>query len=879
MVELDSLFDQLDQEEESLVQKTLEQQQQQQPSKASKSKEQSQEKYAKSALFVRGIPKDATSSDLEEFFSNIGPIRSCFVVADKTTVPPEQEGNKDDASAESSNRRKKGKGAENSTTTPKNRGFGFVQFVLAEDAARAVEELADVKFRGAKRLMLDFAIKKSAQDQEHPKDGASVNRARGELKPGTKTKLQKPQRNAGKKVESRTIIVDGIGKGVTKHQLIKKLKKSGVPHSVVYPAPFDRATEEQLKDGAGGSAFITYETHGMAQRAVKSLNNHMYKGAKISANIKPEFIDKNARLIIRNLPFKLRENDLEHLFSECGTVLEVKLPRKFTGGPLRGFAFVQMGDYTSAERAVNKWDKHEMHGRTISVAFAIAKDRFKELEETGEIEKPEFENDSDADVSMKSGNDDDEEDAGSDDGLEEKDEDSVDADDNEDDGDVEMVNSDGFEDVESDDDDKAHDIVDEALQEGCTLFIRNLSFESDEDSLFDLFRPFGKLRYCRVVYDHETGRSRGTGFVCFWNASDAVKCLDAAKKAQELSEKLSSVPSAKVSDQRNKSVLLQETPAGFESTSQFVLDGRVLSVAKAVDREKATDLATEGLKTRKGKDKRSTYLLKEGVIFPDTPGAAMMAPADLEHHVKEYSVRKNQILKNPNLYMSKTRLTVHNIPRSIDESDMRKAAIAAIGKFKQEIKDKARQPLSKDEMEEGWDKLPRLVQVKVVRSKERVDSSTGKARSMGYGFIEFSTHAHALACLRYLNFRNSKQAFSKQLIDDEEHAGELKNKSAHQISRRSLRVMFAIENAQIIKKRDLRFTLKERKDSSRAEMGRDSKVGPNGDNKRKRDDGGFQSGKSAKKGRPFKSMAGGPAPLKGFSKGKAGRTGKSKSKK
>ncbi|KAJ2323224.1 RNA recognition motif-containing protein, partial [Coemansia sp. RSA 2673] len=95
---------------------------------------------------------------------------------------------------------------------------------------------------------------------------------------------------------------------------------------------------------------------------------------------------------------------------------------------------------------------------------------------------------------------------------------------------------------------------------------------------------------------------------------------------------------------------------------------------------------------------------------------------------------------------------------------------------------------------------------KIVRSVDRVDVATGKARSKGYGFIEFSTHAHALACLRYLNFRNTAQSFSKDLIDDDEPEG-VENKSAYKISRRSLRVMFAIENAQVVKKRELRFTL------------------------------------------------------------------------
>lgn len=40
------------------------------------------------------------------------------------------------------------------------------------------------------------------------------------------------------------------------------------------------------------------------------------------------------------------------------------------------------------------------------------------------------------------------------------------------------------------------------------------------------FRSFGPLRYARITLDHESGRSRGTGFACFWNKSDADKVVE-----------------------------------------------------------------------------------------------------------------------------------------------------------------------------------------------------------------------------------------------------------------------------------------------------------------------------------------------------------------
>ena len=40
------------------------------------------------------------------------------------------------------------------------------------------------------------------------------------------------------------------------------------------------------------------------------------------------------------------------------------------------------------------------------------------------------------------------------------------------------------------------------------------------------FRKFGSLRYARITVDAATGRSRGTGFVCFWNRADADSVVE-----------------------------------------------------------------------------------------------------------------------------------------------------------------------------------------------------------------------------------------------------------------------------------------------------------------------------------------------------------------
>jgi len=45
------------------------------------------------------------------------------------------------------------------------------------------------------------------------------------------------------------------------------------------------------------------------------------------------------------------------------------------------------------------------------------------------------------------------------------------------------------------------------------IYVGNLSFHTEEPQLEQLFAPLGHVASVRLVRDHETGRSRGFGFV------------------------------------------------------------------------------------------------------------------------------------------------------------------------------------------------------------------------------------------------------------------------------------------------------------------------------------------------------------------------------
>ncbi|MDZ7761166.1 MAG: RNA-binding protein [Desulfovermiculus sp.] len=45
------------------------------------------------------------------------------------------------------------------------------------------------------------------------------------------------------------------------------------------------------------------------------------------------------------------------------------------------------------------------------------------------------------------------------------------------------------------------------------MYVGNLPFSSTEDDLRDLFSQYGEVKSANIIYDRETGRSRGFGFV------------------------------------------------------------------------------------------------------------------------------------------------------------------------------------------------------------------------------------------------------------------------------------------------------------------------------------------------------------------------------
>jgi len=57
------------------------------------------------------------------------------------------------------------------------------------------------------------------------------------------------------------------------------------------------------------------------------------------------------------------------------------------------------------------------------------------------------------------------------------------------------------------------------------LFVGNLTFDTSENDLQDLFAPFGTVNEANLMMDRMTNRSRGVGFVTMSSDDEAQKAI------------------------------------------------------------------------------------------------------------------------------------------------------------------------------------------------------------------------------------------------------------------------------------------------------------------------------------------------------------------
>ncbi|KAM7298087.1 RNA-binding protein 28 [Ixodes scapularis] len=397
---------------------------------------------------------------------------------------------------------------------------------------------------------------------------------------------------------------------------------------------------------------------------------------------------RKPRLIVRNLSFKANETVLRDCFGKYGDLVEVSIPKK-PDGKMRGFAFVQFAETKSAIKAINGLNASNISGRPVAVDFCLPKATYQNATQgqasASKAEQSNNDEDTDgsADETSVASETPAHEDSASD--LDDQ------GDNTDQDMDDEQSEEEDGSDEEDEDDDELH--LKRKSQPGDTkntLFIRNISFETTQESLDSLMKQFGPCRYCLLCTDPVTEHSKGSAFVRYVKDASVERCLQAA-----------------------------------QSSAGLMLDGRRLSVARALSREEL-DAKRESEKKQK-KDRRNLFLAREGLVRPGTEAAHGVSPQDMTKRAKLQS-RKRKLLQNLHYFVSQTRLCVHNLPPSVDDRKLRALFL------------------------QNAPKGARITEARVMRNLK-----TPSAESRGYGFVTFGRHEDALEALRRLN--NNPETF------------------------------------------------------------------------------------------------------------------------
>lgn len=798
-------------------------------------------------VFIRNLPYTLTDSQLQEVFSEIGPVRRSFTVKEK--------------------------GAE------QHRGFGFVQFAVVEDAIRSVEAKDGTDLHG-RRIMVQLAKRRPSFEQRRPKkqpngeivkgglassgttnleeenpqkvtsassktkkrnrndtkasgkEKVAVESQNGKIVKGglaslgttnleeeipekvrsASSKTKKRNRNdtkaSGKEEEvaaesqrkstcrfdvsdlvedkrkrkkavvpgeekssekqrvARTVILGGLVSPEMREEVIDCAKKVGSVESVQSSlSPQELKSRGLEKDGCKmGAAAVVYTSVKAASRAVASLHQKTIGGGIVWARqlggegSRP----RKWRVIIRNLPFKVTEKKIQELFSSVGFVWEVKIPRK-PDGQAKGFAFASFTSKANTEKAIRVANGKTVENRPVAVDWAVERSVYEPTTDAAvgpEDDSKTLPSDVEDEDTASEGEEDDyiEEIGCTEEGLEKGGDDGEPAifeeidmakkvlnkvvsasldgeptnnEPNQTDGDLHRskgrlasVKEESKPQLK-----KKPGEGDQSTSRGDlekTVFIKNLPFDAGSDDIKKHFLVFGKVKSVYLVLHPKTKRPKGTAFLEFSKVESAEAALSAAVGAT--------------------------TDGKF--VGGIVFGGRQLEVLKAMGKKSAKAIAQEKLE-HANVDRRNLYLTKEGKIEEGSAAANGVSEEDMQKRRQLEQVKATK-LRSPNFHVSMTRLAVYNVPKSLNEAELRKLFIDA-------VKSRATKQHAV------------IKQVKILK-----DEANGE-KSRGVAFVEFSEHQHALVALRVLN--NNPETFGP--------------------GRRPI-VGFAIENLQTLKKRQQR---------------------------------------------------------------------------
>ncbi|MQM04645.1 hypothetical protein Taro_037445 [Colocasia esculenta] len=328
--------------------------------------------YSPSTVFISNLPYSFQSSELEVAFSEVGPVRRCFLVVQKGSNL--------------------------------HRGFGFVQFASKEDGDRAIQ-LKNGSVIGGRRIRVKHAMRRLPLEHRRSKaNHASVEDNDSNIDHSTVAELEKPSQTkdletfgsskiikrkmvlnscedelpgSEKQRVARTVIFGGLLNSDMVDEVLHRAKEIDPVRLLQYPlAKEDLDLHGLARDGCKMDASaVLFTSVKSARTAVVTFHQQEINGGHIWARQLGGEGSKTRkwRLIVRNLPFKVTVDEIKSIFASTGFVWDVCIPRGSEEGSSKGFAFVSFTCKLDAEKAIENANGQIIRKRTIAVDWAVPK--------------------------------------------------------------------------------------------------------------------------------------------------------------------------------------------------------------------------------------------------------------------------------------------------------------------------------------------------------------------------------------------------------------------------------------------------------------------------------------------------------------------------
>lgn len=483
---------------------------------------------------------------------------------------------------------------------------------------------------------------------------------------------------------------------------------------------------------------------------------------------------KTSRLILRNLSFYAKEKEIRKAMSAFGEVKDVHIPqvvsvldgssKKKTQS--RGFAFVTFANPRDARKCLENKDPVLIHQRPVQISYSQNKTAFEaQKQKTKTTDK----NDSSESKTTANKSEDSKKDDGDDTSVSLSSNGGDSSGSSESDENDDVSQSDDKDDKGTAKDNGSRGVDQTAVSEKRCVFIRNISFDTTQQELFQAFVKYGYITGAYLVYDKVTNLPKGTAFVSYKTVQGAQRALEVSKGSSSTS---------------NDSTIIDSQQDGIR------VGGRRLLCELAVDKDTASSLKKTEVKI--SKDRRNIYLKNEGRVDNEGDNKAWDDLPELDQ-IKRQKASSDKIskLRSPMFFINPTRLSIRNLSKTVGESDLKRLVVEAtkeglsnglvtaedqIAHWKASGDLSTRDILKKIEEAENANTsvIPSFDDMNVKKFVPSVfidrdfSSATKKesAPSRGFGFVEFTHHAHALACLRQLN---NNIRYTKEYVQGGQH--------------------------------------------------------------------------------------------------------------